>query len=133
MVVRGIRGAITVEENTPQAILNATRLLLEKMISTNDLIEDDLVSVLFTTTPELTAAFPAKAARDMGWTRVALMGAQEIAATDGIPMCIRVLIHYNTDQSLDDITHVYMRNAEMLRADLYPKHRIHPDESEPNQ
>jgi len=130
MRVRGIRGAITVEENTPDAILSATRLLLEKLIRTNNIVEDDVASVIFTTTPELTAAFPAKAARELGWTRVALMGAQEIAATNGIPMCIRVLVHWNTDKPLDDITHVYMREAEMLREDLYPKFRVHPEEDQ---
>lgn len=130
MRVRGIRGAITVDVNTAEAILSATRTLLDALIETNGLIEEDVASVIFTTTPELTAAFPAKAARDMGWTRVALMGAQEMAAVSGIPMCIRVLIHWNTEKTLDEITHVYMREAEMLRADLYLKNRVHPEETE---
>lgn len=128
--VRGVRGAITVEENTAEAILAATRLLLGEMIQVNTIDEEDVASVIFTTTPELTAAFPAKAARDMGWTRVALLGAQEMAANAGIPMCIRILLHWNTEKPLDDVVHVYMREAEMLRADLYPKVRVHPDEAE---
>lgn len=128
--VRGVRGAITVDENSAEAILDATRLLLDALIQQNEIDEEDVASVIFTTTPELTAAFPAKAARDMGWTRVALLGTQEIAAANGIPMCIRVLLHWNTEKSLDDVVHVYMRNAEMLRADLYPKVRVHPDETE---
>lgn len=126
--IRGLRGAITVEENTEDAILDATRLLLEQLIAVNGVVEDDVASVFFTTTPELNAAFPAKAARDLGWHRVALMGAQEIAAANGIPMCIRVLIHWNTEKSLDELTHVYMRDAEMLRTDLYPENRTHIDE-----
>jgi chorismate mutase len=128
--VRGVRGAITVDENSAEAILHATRLLLDALIQQNEISEEDVASIIFTTTPELTAAFPAKAARDMGWTRVALLGTQEIAATNGIPMCIRILLHWNTEKSLDDVVHVYMRNAEMLRADLYPKVRVHSDKAE---
>jgi chorismate mutase len=126
--VRGVRGAITVEKNTADEILGATRTLLEELIAANEIEEEEVASVIFTTTPELNAAFPAKAARDMGWSRVALLGTQEIAAANGIPMCIRVLVHWNTEKSLDEITHVYMREAEMLRADLYPKFRVHPEE-----
>ncbi|MEM6284006.1 MAG: chorismate mutase [Chloroflexota bacterium] len=125
MRVRGIRGATTVEHNTADEIIRATRTLLEKLIEENNIVEDDVASVLFTTTPELTAAFPAKAARDMGWSQVALMGMAEIAAADGIPMCIRVLIHWNTEKELDEIVHVYMRGAEILRKDLYPDHRVY--------
>ncbi|MEL6149331.1 MAG: chorismate mutase [Chloroflexota bacterium] len=125
MRVRGIRGATTVKHNTEQEIISATRTLLEKLIEENDIAEDDVASVLFTTTPELTAAFPAKAAREMGWSQVALMGAAEIAAMNGIPMCIRVLIHWNTEKGLDEIVHVYMRGAEVLRKDLYPDHRVY--------
>lgn len=124
MRVRGVRGAITVDENNEQAILSATQMLLEKIIEVNGIKEEDVASVFFTTTPELTAAFPAKAARDMGWHQAALMGAQEIAALNGIPMCIRILIHWNTEKTLDEVTHIYMREAEKLRADLYPKVRM---------
>lgn len=130
MRVRGVRGAITVNENTEEAIIRATRTLLEKIIEANGIVEEDVASVFFTSTPELTAAFPAKAARDMGWDQVALMGAQEIGAANGIPMCIRILVHWNTEKSLDEVTHVYMRGAESLRADLYPKHRVYIQNSE---
>lgn len=125
MRVRGIRGAITVEENSAEAILSATRALLEKMVQVNGMVEEDVASVYFTSTPELTAAFPAKAAREMGWRQVALMGAQEIGAANGIPMCIRVLVHWNTSKTLGEITHVYMRGAEILRPDFYPDHRVY--------
>lgn len=130
MRVRGIRGATTVDENTEAAILSATRTLLEKLVEVNEIVEEDVASVIFTTTPELTAAFPAKAARQMGWTQVALLGAQESPVSAGIPMCIRVLIHWNTEKALDEITHVYMRGAEVLRADLYPKHRVYVENGE---
>ena len=124
MKVRGVRGAITVTENTADEIISATRILLEKIVEVNGIEEEDVASAIFTSTQELTAAFPAKAARDMGWRQVALIGAQEIAATNGIPMCIRVLIHWNTDKPLNDIKHVYMRGAEVLREDLYPTFRV---------
>jgi chorismate mutase len=122
--MRGVRGATTVEHNTASEILEATARLMRALIETNGIEEDDVASVFFTTTPDLNAAFPAKAARDLGWHRTALMGAQEMDAPDGIPMCIRVLIHWNTDRKLDDIKHVYMRGALALRPDLYPDNKI---------
>lgn len=118
MMIRGVRGAITVEANTADAILQATRELLETMVDRNTIDENDVASILFTTTPELTATFPAKAAREFGWTRTALMGFVEADVKDGLPMCIRVLIHWNTAKDMDDIHHVYLRNAVRLRADL---------------
>jgi chorismate mutase len=130
MRVRGVRGATTVTENTETAILSATRTLLEKIIEANEIVEEDVASVIFTTTPELTAAFPAKAAREMGWRQVALLGAGEIGAAHGIPMCIRVLVHWNTERAQDEITHVYMRGAEILRPDFYPDHRIYLENGE---
>lgn len=124
MKVRGVRGAITVTENTEAAILHATRTLLENIVEVNGITEDDVASVFFTTTPDLDAVFPAKSARDMGWRQVALMGAQETPVPHGIPMCIRILIHWNTEKALNDVKHVYMGDAETLRPDLYPKFRV---------
>lgn len=125
MKFRGVRGAITVETNTPDAILSATRLLLEALIRENEIDEDDVASVIFTTTPDLTTAFPAKAARDLGWRMTALLGAQEMDVTDGgIPYCIRILVHWNTPKRIDEIVHVYMRGALVLRPDLYPDNKI---------
>jgi chorismate mutase len=118
--LRGVRGATTVEENTHEAILSATRELLDAMIQENDIDEEDVASVLFSTTPDLNMCFPAKAARDLGWHRTALMGFQEIDHPEGIPRCIRVLIHWNTPKSLDEIKHVYMERAMVLRPDLFP-------------
>ena len=122
--VRGVRGATTVEQNTAEAILVATQKLLEAIVQANAIEEDDVASVIFTTTPDLTAAYPAKAARDLGWHRTALMGCQEMNTPNGIPMCIRVLIHWNTEKSLDEIQHVYMKGAMALRPDLYPDNKI---------
>ncbi len=120
----GVRGATTVNENTGDAIWRATRELLQDVINTNGIEEDDVASVIFTTTPDLTAAYPAKAARDLGWHRTALMGCQEMDVPNGIPMCIRILIHWNTVKSLDEIQHVYMHGAMALRPDLYPDNKL---------
>ena len=119
-MIRGIRGATTVESNSNKAILEATQELLRAMIERNGIIEDDVASVLFSATPELDDTFPATAARDMGWTRTALMGFQEADVKHGLPMCIRVLIHWNTEKALDEIQHVFLRDAVVLRPDLAP-------------
>ena len=99
MMLRGVRGAITVSENTSEAILEATEEMLRWLIEQNGIEEEDLASVLFTSTPDLDACFPAKAARNMGWRQVALMGFQEIDVADGLKMCVRVLIHWNIGTS----------------------------------
>jgi chorismate mutase len=124
MMFRGVRGATTVEENTAEAILSATRELLLAVIEANGIEEEFVASVIFTTTPDLNAVYPAQAGREIGWKRTALMGCQEIDAQDGLARCIRVLIHWNTTRSLDEIRHVYMRGAECLRRDLYPENKI---------
>lgn len=124
MKFRGVRGAITADANTAEAILEAARQLLQALIEANEIEEDDVASVIFTTTADLTAAYPAKAARDLGWRRTALLGALEMNMDDGIERCIRVLIHWNTPKSLDEISHVYMLGAVALRPDLYPDNRI---------
>ena len=106
-MIRGVRGATTVESNANEAILEATQELLAIMIERNGIVEDDVASVLFSATPELDDTFPAKAARLMGWTRTALMGFQEADVKHGLPMCIRVLIHWNTAKSIDEVQHVF--------------------------
>lgn len=118
MMFRGLRGAITVDENDAEAIWGATRELLRAMIELNDINEEDVASVLFTATPDITAAYPARAARDLGWTQVALIDAQEMDVPTGIPMCIRVLLHWNTSKRNADLHHVFMRGATVLRPDL---------------
>jgi chorismate mutase len=124
MKFRGVRGAITADADTSEAILGAARQLLQAVIEANEIEEDDVASVIFTTTADLTAAYPAKAARDLGWRRTALLGAQEMDMIDGIPRCIRVLVHWNTSKGLDEIVHVYMLGAIALRPDLYPDNKI---------
>ena len=123
-VLRGVRGATTVKSDSAEEIISATRELLQTMVATNEIQEDTVASVLFTTTPDLTAAFPAQAARDLGWRRVALMGMQEMDVPNGLKFCIRILIHWNTSRSLDEVQHVYMHGAEKLRPDLYPDNKI---------
>jgi len=117
MHCRGIRGATTVEKNTAEAILAATRELLALIIEANDLKVEDVASAIFTTTPDLTAAFPARAAREMGWRDVALLDAQEIPVPGSLERCIRILIHWNTEKSAAEIRHVYLRGARTLRPD----------------
>jgi chorismate mutase len=118
MTCRGIRGAICAQANEVDAILLATRQLLERIIAVNDLSVDDVTSAIFTATPDLDAAYPARAARDMGWTQVPLLCMQEMAVVDTMPRCIRVLIHWNTNRAPDQIRHVYLGEARALRPDL---------------
>jgi len=115
--VRGIRGATTASANTRDAIVQATRELLADMIRVNDLRESDIASVYFTVTSDLDAGFPARAARDLGWTHTALLDAQAPRVANDLPLCIRVLIHWNTDKGIDEIQHIYLREARTLRPD----------------
>jgi len=114
---RGIRGATTVEENSAAAIVQATRELLEQIVALNDVREADVASAIFSVTPDLDEAFPALAARQFGWHDAALMCCQEIPVPHGVPHCIRVLIHWNTNRSLEEICHVYIGGAATLRPD----------------
>ncbi|MFO7173329.1 MAG: chorismate mutase [Bacillota bacterium] len=115
--VRGIRGATTVEANDAEAILSATEELLAEMARQNGLHPEDIASVFFTVTPELDATFPAEAARRLGWHNVPMLCATEIPVPGSLPMCIRVLIHANTDRAQSEIRHVYLRRAVALRPD----------------
>ena len=116
--LRGIRGATTVESNTRDEILAATSELLSALIDANDIQPDDVASVLFTTTQELNAEFPAVAARDMGWSRVALTCTHEMYVPGSLPMCVRILMHVNTPKRQDEVQFVYLRGAKALRPDL---------------
>ncbi len=119
MLVRGIRGAISADENSREAILQATNELLQEVLRANEIDDfEDIVSAVFTTTPDLTASFPAEAARDLGMSEVPLLCASEIAVPNSLPMCIRVLLHVNTEKKQSDITHVYMKDAMKLRPDM---------------
>ena len=118
MSCRGMRGATSVGENSERAIITATRTLLERMVSANGIASEDIASVIFTTTPDLDAAYPARAARDLGWTNIPLLGAQEIDVPHSLPLCVRVLILWNTDRSIGQSTHIYLGAAAALRPDL---------------
>jgi chorismate mutase len=115
MYCRGIRGATTVERNEREEILAATTELLELLISRNDLRAEDVASAIFTMTGDLDVEFPALAARAMGWTEVALMCMREIPVPGSLPMCIRILLHVNTERSAGEINHVYIHGAVNLR------------------
>ncbi len=118
MPCRGIRGAICVDINDAGAIIAATRELLERIVAANHVDPDDVAAVIFTATPDLDTAYPARAARDMGWVSVPLICMQEMAVTGGLPRCIRVLVLWNTARPADQIRHVYLGEARNLRPDL---------------
>jgi len=118
MIVRGIRGATTVELDTPEAILEATEELIREIVAENRIVAEDVASALFTVTPDLHAEFPAAAARRMGWTMVPLLNFTEIGVPGRLERCIRVLVHVNTERAQNEIMHVYLRRAVSLRPDL---------------
>lgn len=116
--VRGVRGATTVDSNAAEEIRAATRELLLAMLKCNDLREQDMISIVFTATPDLDAAFPAAAARELGWHFVPLLDAVEINAVGALARCVRVLMHVYTDREAHGVQHVYLRGARVLRPDL---------------
>ncbi|MCL4270380.1 MAG: chorismate mutase [Anaerolineales bacterium] len=119
MPIRGIRGATTVAEDDADAILQATRELLEAILKENDgMTPEDVGSAIFTVTEDLAATFPAQAARQMGWGLVPMMCAREIPVPGSLPRVIRVLVHWNTDTPQSGVKHVYLRDAVKLRPDL---------------
>ena len=118
MAVRGIRGAITADANTVEAICSATQELVRALVERNKLDVSELASAWFTLTPDLDAAFPAYAARAVGWIDVPLVCATEIPVPDALQRVIRVLLHYNTSLPQSAMHHVYLRGAEALRQDL---------------
>ena len=115
---RGVRGATTVDHNTRDDLLKATRQLLALMIRQNGIEHEDVASAIFTTTPDLNAEFPALAARQWGWLDVPLLCTHEINVPGSLARCVRILIHWNTHKTLDEIHHVYIRDAARLRPDL---------------
>lgn len=119
MTMRGIRGATTIETDVKENVLSATLELLEKIFASNpDLKTEDIASAIFTVTEDIISAFPALAARQIGWDQVPMMCAREIPVQDSLPLCIRVLIHWNTNKAQDAVRHVYLRGAEKLRPDI---------------
>ena len=118
MLCRGVRGATTVEANTREEILTATRQLLALMIRQNGIEAEDVTSAIFSTTADLDAEFPALAARQLGWLDVPLLCTHEINVPGSLQKCVRILAHWNTDKPQDEIRHVYIKDAVKLRPDL---------------
>jgi len=117
--VRGIRGAVVAEENSQEAIYTVTSELFREILRHNpDLKLVGIASIFFTVTPDLDAAYPALAVRQMGWKEVAMLCSQEIPVPDSLAMCIRVLIHWNTYHTQEEIRHVYLGEASILRPDI---------------
>lgn len=116
LACRGIRGATTVTENTKDAILSGTTELLEKLVDENDIQREQLAAAIFTTTRDLNAEFPAVAARQLGWTDVALLCSHEMDVPNALPSCIRVLLLVNTDKTPQELVNVYLRGAKNLRS-----------------
>ena len=117
MQCRGIRGATTATANTKEAILEATREMLERLVEANDLQKESLAAAIFSTTTDLNAEYPAVAARvGLGWTDVALMSTHEMNVPDGQANCIRVLLLVNTEKQTNEMVNVYLRDAVNLRS-----------------
>lgn len=116
--MRAARGAIAVAHDTREEVLGATSRLVSAMLERNDLVADDLVSIIFTATPDLRSAFPAEAARRLGLTGVPLLCASEIDVEGALERVVRVLMHFDSDMPAGSVTHVYLEGAESLRDDL---------------
>lgn len=115
---RGVRGATTVTENSRDAILKATRQMLALLIRRNQIKSEDIASAIFTVTKDLSAEFPALAARQLGWIEVPLLCGYEIEVPGSLSLCVRVLVHWNTDLPQNEIQHIYIHDAVRLRPDL---------------
>jgi chorismate mutase len=118
MAVRAVRGATQIEEDERQQVLDATTELLETVLSRNELTMADLISVIFTATPDIRSEFPAYAARQMGITDVPLLCATELDVPGAMPRVLRLMAHVETDRPRHDVRHVYLRGAAALRTDL---------------
>jgi chorismate mutase len=116
--VRAVRGAIQIDANERELILEGTSELVREMLGRNELTNDDLISIVFTATPDLTAEFPAYAARLMGMTDIPLLCTTEIAVPGAMPRVLRLLAHVETSRSRSEIAHPYLRGAAALRRDL---------------
>ena len=118
LMVRGLRGATTVDVDSPEQVTERTQELMRTLMERNELVEDDIVSALFTATADVTSVFPATAVREIGFGAVPLLCAAEIAVPGAMPLCIRVLLHAYTTRTRDEIHHVYLNGAQGLRDDL---------------
>lgn len=118
MAVRGIRGATTCSVDTEEEIMSAVKELWLILQEKNGFLEEDIASVIFSSTPDLKSAFPAAAVRSLGWDSVPLFGTVEIEKPNAVKLCIRVLIHWNTQKSHKEVKHVYLRESQVLRNDI---------------
>lgn len=116
--VRAVRGATTVSADQPVLIREAVHEMLDAVLDDNDLVPADIISAVFTATPDLVSEFPAHAARLYGWTDIPLLCAQELPVAGALPHCLRVMIHAETSRARHEIRHVYLRDAILLRTDL---------------
>ena len=117
-MLRALRGATTLDEDTPQQMAERVAALLDALMSRNAIAPEDIVSVLFTATEDISSSFPATAARNFGLSDVPLLGAQELNVTDATPLCVRVLLHFYTVKSPSELRPVYLEGAASLRTDL---------------
>lgn len=118
MTIRAIRGATTLEQDERSHLHERTHELVDAMLQENSLTQEDLISVIFTCTPDIVSDFPAAAARTLGFGAVPLMCAQEMAVPGALPLVVRVMMHATYDIPRDDVKHVYLRDAVSLRRDL---------------
>ena len=118
-MIRGVRGATTVTEDRAELIFRETETLVKDILNENNIQPEDIISVLISTTPDITSGFPAKAVRSIeGWQYVPTMCTHEMSVPNALPFCIRVLLHVNTELSQKDVRHIYLNNAVSLRPDL---------------
>ena len=117
-LVRALRGATTVEHDDPSQVEARTQELIAALLDRNGLVEDDLISIVFTATADIRTAFPAEAARSAGITHVPLLCARELEIEGGMARCIRILVHAYTDRSVRELRHPYLHGARQLRTDL---------------
>lgn len=116
MHCRGVRGATTVAQNTRESIISSAKELLQNMIDSNGINPANIAGIIFTTTKDLNAEFPAAAAREMGWNDAAMLCSHEMDVPDSLSMCLRIMIFLNTEKSAKEIIHVYINGAKNLKA-----------------
>lgn len=115
---RSIRGATTVIRDTRENVIDAVKELLLEMLQANDVNAENIVNIMFTVTGDIRSVFPAVAAREIGLVDVPLIDCQQMECENSLKFCVRVMLTYNTDKELNDVKHVYLRGAEVLRPDL---------------
>ena len=121
-MIRGVRGATTIQSDTAELVWSETASLVVEMVKANNIVPEDIASITISTTPDIKSAFPAKSVRLMeGWQYVPIMCMHEMDVPGALPLCIRVLMHVNTDVMQKDIQHIYLNEAVKLRPDLVRK------------